>query len=335
MTVSTPRTALRAEGLVKKFGSVRALDGVDLELPKGQVLGLLGPNGAGKTTTVRCLSTLLRPDGGRAWVNGHDVLKKPHEVRRSMGLSGQFAAVDESLTGYENVVMFARLHGLSKSAAADRARYLVDRFGLKEAAGRPPKTYSGGMRRRLDLASALVGEPAVMVLDEPTTGLDPRGRLDTWDQVGELVNDGTSVLLTTQYLEEADQLADSIAVIDHGRVIAHDTADRLKAQIGADKIRAVAATAEDVPALREVLAGIGTAAPVVEELARTVSVTVAAGVKALGAAIRQLEDRGVELVDIGLQRPTLDDVFLSLTGRSEPDAAESAEPRDRVPERVS
>ncbi|MFH8979070.1 ATP-binding cassette domain-containing protein [Streptomyces sp. NPDC017890] len=335
MTASKPSTALRAEGLVKNFGSFRALDGVDLELPTGQVLGLLGPNGAGKTTTVRCLSTLLRPDGGRAWVNGHDVLKNPHEVRRSIGLSGQFAAVDESLTGYENVVMFARLGGLSKSAAIDRATSLIDRFGLKEAAGRPPKTYSGGMRRRLDLASALVGDPAVMVLDEPTTGLDPRGRLDTWDQVGELVGDGTSVLLTTQYLEEADQLADSVAVIDHGRVIAHDTADRLKAQIGADKIRAVAATAGGVAALTEVLAGIGTAVPVVEELARTVSVTVSTGVKALGAAIRQLEDRDVELVDIGLQRPTLDDVFLSLTGRPEPAESGSAETQDRVPEKVS
>ena len=224
-----PDVAVHVRGLVKTYGSTRALDGVDLDIPAGRVLGLLGPNGAGKTTTVRILTTLLRPDSGSARVAGYDVLAQPDEVRQRIGLSGQYAAVDENLTGFENLYMVGRLYGRRKAAARARARELLARFQLEEAADRPAKGYSGGMRRRLDLAGALVAEPTVVVLDEPTTGLDPGGRLDTWDVIKELVADGTTVLLTTQYLEEADRLADRIAVIDGGRVVAQGTASELKA----------------------------------------------------------------------------------------------------------
>ncbi len=237
MSAPASDVAVRAEGLVKTFGSTRALDGIDLEIPTGTVLGLLGPNGAGKTTAVRILTTLLRPDSGRAWVAGHDVLAEPDAVRRSIGLSGQYAAVDENLTGFENLYMVGRLYGKNKPDARARSRELIGRFRLDEAADRPAKTYSGGMRRRLDLAGALVAEPAVVLLDEPTTGLDPRGRLDTWEVIGELVADGASVLLTTQYMEEADQLADTILVIDHGSVIESGTADQLKAGSAASGCR--------------------------------------------------------------------------------------------------
>jgi ABC-2 type transport system ATP-binding protein len=224
--------AVEAEGLVKTFGSTRALDGIDLQIPQGTVLGLLGPNGAGKTTAVRILSTLLRPDAGRAQVAGVDVLTDPHGVRGKIGLAGQYAAVDANLTGFENLYMIGRLYGMPRRQARSRARALLTRFRLDEAAERTAKTYSGGMRRRLDLAGALVASPEVVMLDEPTTGLDPRGRLDTWEVIAELVADGAGVLLTTQYLEEADHLADTIAVIDRGRVIARGTSDELKAQVG-------------------------------------------------------------------------------------------------------
>ncbi|MFI0465393.1 ATP-binding cassette domain-containing protein [Saccharopolyspora sp. 5N102] len=308
-------TAVRAEALVKTFGANRALDGVDLEIPTGQVLGLLGPNGAGKTTIVRILTTLLKPDSGRAFVAGHDVLADPQAVRRSIGLSGQYAAVDENLTGYENLYMVGRLYGMTRADASARARRLLDRFRLQEAADRPSKGYSGGMRRRLDLAGALVAAPAVVVLDEPTTGLDPRGRMDTWQVIGELVADGTTVLLTTQYLEEADQLADGIAVIDRGRVIASGTADELKSQVGGERLELVAQDAADLPVVARVLGEVGAGEPEVEENLRKAFVAVDSGPKSLIEALRRLDAEDVAVHDVALHRPTLDDVFLGLTGR--------------------
>src|SRR5262245_14847659 len=261
-------TAVRADALVKTFGSTRALDGIDLEIPTVTVLGLLGPNGAGKTTAVRILTTLLRPDSGRAWVAGHDVLAEPDKVRRSIGLSGQYAAVDENLTGFENLYMVGRLYGMNKPAARARATALIDRFRLTDASARPAKTYSGGMRRRLDLAGALVAQPAVVLLDEPTTGLDPRGRLDTWEVISELVADGATVLLTTQYLEEADQLADTILVIDHGKVIASGTADQLKTEVGGERLEIVVAEPAETAASSRVLAEVGTGEPTVDQHGR-------------------------------------------------------------------
>jgi ABC-2 type transport system ATP-binding protein len=311
---ATDSVAVRARDLVKTYGSTRALDGVDLEIPAGQVLGLLGPNGAGKTTTVRVLSTLLRPDSGEAWVAGRNVRTDPQGVRRSIGLSGQYAAVDENLTGFENLYMVGRFYGRKKASARERARELLARFRLEDAADRPSKGYSGGMRRRLDLAGALVAAPAVVILDEPTTGLDPRGRMDTWDVIKELVTDGTTVLLTTQYLEEADQLADTIMVIDKGRVIATGTAGELKAQVGGDWLELVVGDAGDLPITAAVLAEVGTGKPVVDERLGTVDVPVAAGPKALIEALRRLDVENVRVLDVALHRPTLDDVFLSLTG---------------------
>ncbi len=322
-----PATAVEAEGLVKTFGSTRALDGVDLAIPHGTVLGLLGPNGAGKTTCVRILSTLLRPDSGRATVAGVDVLADPDGVRRRIGLSGQFAAVDENLTGFENLYMVARLYGMSRHRARSRAQQLLSRFRLEEAAQRPAKGYSGGMRRRLDLAGALVAQPPVVVLDEPTTGLDPRGRMETWEVIGELVTDGASVLLTTQYLEEADQLADTIAVIDRGRVIARGSSDELKAQVGGERLELVIEDAVHLPDAARVLAGIGTGEPSVDEVARRVDVVVDGGAKSLVEALRRLDLESIAVVDVGLHRPTLDDVFLALTGH----AAEIGQPSEGAP----
>ncbi len=307
--------AVAVEGLTKRFGSTLALDRVSLEIPTGTVLGLLGPNGAGKTTTVRVLTTLLRPDSGSARVAGHDVVTEKQAVRRAIGLSGQYAAVDENLTGFENLYMVGRLYGMRRRAARERARELLDRFRLDDAADRPSKTYSGGMRRRLDLAGALVAKPAVVVLDEPTTGLDPRGRLETWAMISELVADGATVLLTTQYLEEADQLADTIVVIDRGRVIAEGTADQLKARIGGERLQLVVAEPEQVEPARRVLADVGSGGPVVDAGLRRLSVPVTQGTKALVEAVRRFEAEGVEVLDVGLARPTLDDVFLGLTGR--------------------
>ncbi|MFD8491891.1 ATP-binding cassette domain-containing protein [Amycolatopsis sp. NPDC059657] len=308
--------AVRAKALVKTYGSTRALDGVDLEIPSGKVLGLLGPNGAGKTTTVRILTTLLRPDSGEAEVAGHDVLADPDSVRRAIGLSGQYAAVDENLTGFENLYMVGRLYGSKKPAAKARARELLARFRLEDAADRPAKTYSGGMRRRLDLAGALVAEPTVVILDEPTTGLDPRGRIDTWEVIKELVADGTTVLLTTQYLEEADQLCDSIVVIDKGKVIARGTADELKNQIGGERLELVVASPDDIPATVRVLTEVGSGTPSTDTHTRKVDVLVEGGPKALIEALRQLDGLGVTVQDVALHRPTLDDVFLSLTGHA-------------------
>ncbi|MFF7448717.1 MULTISPECIES: ATP-binding cassette domain-containing protein [unclassified Streptomyces] len=306
--------AIYAEGLVKTFGDVRALDGVDLDVPEGTVLGLLGPNGAGKTTTVRCLTTLLRPDSGKAVVAGLDVLKQPNEVRRSIGLSGQFAAVDEYLTGRENLQMVGQLYQMKAKAAKVRAGELLDQFHLADAADRPAKTYSGGMRRRLDLAAALVVSPPVMFMDEPTTGLDPRNRQQLWEVIKQLVSGGTTLLLTTQYLEEADHLAHDIAVVDHGRVIARGTSDQLKARTGGERVEVVVHEREHIPTAREVLAGFGKGDTTVEEHTRKLTVPVTGGAKLLAEVIRELDVRGIEIDDIGLRRPTLDDVFISLTG---------------------
>jgi ABC-2 type transport system ATP-binding protein len=306
--------AIYAEGLVKTFGDVRALDGVDLDVPEGTVLGLLGPNGAGKTTAVRCLTTLLTPDSGKAVVAGIDVLKHPNEVRRSIGLSGQFAAVDEYLTGRENLQMVGQLYQMKAKEAKARASELLERFNLADAADRTSKTYSGGMRRRLDLAAALVVSPPVMFMDEPTTGLDPRNRLQLWEVIQELVAGGTTLLLTTQYLEEADHLAHDICVIDHGRVIARGTSDQLKAQTGGERVELVVHEREHMAPAAEVLAGFGKGETTVEQHTRKLTVPVSGGAKLLAEVIRELDTRGIEIDDIGLRRPTLDDVFISLTG---------------------
>ncbi|MEU7472232.1 ATP-binding cassette domain-containing protein [Streptomyces sp. NPDC044984] len=311
--------AIHAEGLVKTFGNVRALDGVDLDVPEGTVLGLLGPNGAGKTTTVRCLTTLLRPDSGRAVVAGLDVLKQPDAVRRSIGLSGQFAAVDEYLTGRENLQMVGQLYQMRAKAAKARADELLEQFNLADAADRTAKTYSGGMRRRLDLAAALVVSPPVMFMDEPTTGLDPRNRQQLWEVIKQLVSGGTTLLLTTQYLEEADHLAHDIAVVDHGRVIAQGTSDQLKARTGGERVEVVVHEREHIRAASALLdkyrlRGAGQGDTTVEDHMRKITTPVSGGAKLLAEIIRDLDTEGIEIDDIGLRRPTLDDVFLSLTG---------------------
>ncbi|MEZ0068983.1 ABC-2 type transport system ATP-binding protein [Streptacidiphilus sp. MAP12-20] len=306
--------AISAEGLVKTFGDVRALDGVDLDVPEGTVLGLLGPNGAGKTTTVRVLTTLLKPDSGRATVAGVDVLKHPNKVRSLIGLSGQYAAVDEYLTGQENLQMVGELYQMSPRDAKARARELLDWFNLSDAAGRIAKTYSGGMRRRLDLAAALVVRPPVMFLDEPTTGLDPRNRMALWEVIETLVGEGTTLLLTTQYLEEADRLAHDICVVDHGRVIARGTADQLKAQIGGERVEVVVQDADVLGAAVEALTPFAKGEPTVEPHTRRITVPVSGGARVLADVIRELDARDIVINDIGLRRPTLDDVFLSLTG---------------------
>jgi len=311
-----------ADGLVVNYGKVRALDGVSLAVPTGTVMGLLGPNGAGKTTTVRVLATLLRPSAGRAWVHGIDVHDHPAEVRRLIGLSGQYAAVDEDLTARENLRMVGRLFHLRPAYVDARVDELLERFDLVDAANRPARTYSGGMRRRLDLASSLVGKPSVLFLDEPTTGLDPRSRLTMWEVIAGLVAEGTTVLLTTQYLEEADSLADRIAVVDHGRVIAEGTPDDLKAQLGGERIE-VRVAESGVALAVATLAPLGTAAPVVD--GGTVAVPVAGGGTVLVDALRSLDAAGVAIEEIHLRRPTLDDVFLTLTGhRAEDDEGEGA-----------
>ncbi|MBV1937519.1 ATP-binding cassette domain-containing protein [Streptomyces sp. BV286] len=314
--------AIYAEGLVKTFGDVKALDGVDLDVPEGTVLGLLGPNGAGKTTTVRCLTTLLRPDRGRAVVAGIDVLKHPNEVRRSIGLSGQFAAVDEYLTGRENLHMVGQLYQMRAKQAKVRAVELLEQFNLTDAADRPAKTYSGGMRRRLDLAAALVVSPPVMFMDEPTTGLDPRNRQQLWEVIKQLVSGGTTLLLTTQYLEEADHLAHDICVVDHGRVIARGTSDQLKARTGGERVEVVVHDREHIGTATEVLRGFGKGETTVEDHTRRLTVPVSGGAKLLAEVIRELDARGIEIDDIGLRRPTLDDVFLSLTGHLAEEKAE-------------
>ena len=313
--------AIRASGLVKEYGSVTALAGLDLSVPEGTILAVLGPNGAGKTTAVRILTTLLVPDAGTAEVAGVDVLREPSRVRALIGLSGQYAAVDEYLTGYENLDMVGRLYGMGRQRATARARELLERFALADAGDRPVKTYSGGMRRRLDLAGALVAQPPVLFLDEPTTGLDPRSRTDMWDVIVELVQGGTTLLLTTQYLEEADRLADDILVIDHGRAIARGTADELKGQVGGERVEVVVGSARELPAARDVLARVAGHAVTVDEHARRLTAPVSGGAAVLVEALRQLDAEGIVLLDVALRRPTLDDVFLELTGRAADDGA--------------
>jgi oleandomycin transport system ATP-binding protein len=313
--------AIQAEGLARRFGATRALDGFDVTVEAGAVLGLLGPNGAGKTTAVRILATLLRADAGSARVAGFDVARQPYQVRRRIGLTGQYAAVDESLSGLENLYMIGRLLDLRRSEARRRAAELLEHFDLAGAGGRAAKTYSGGMRRRLDLAASLVGRPPVLFLDEPTTGLDPRSRNGLWAVIRELVADGTTLLLTTQYLEEADQLASRIAVIDHGRVIADGTADELKARVGGQILEVRPAHPADLDRTGAILAELcGTGCPVDGD-SRLAAVPIADPAW-LAVAVRRLDDAGIAVADLALRRPSLDEVFLSLTGSPPAPAAE-------------
>jgi len=317
---------IRTAGLTKRYGKVVALDGLDLEVPQGMVLGLLGPNGAGKTTAIRILTTLLEPDEGTVEVAGLDVRREPAKVREHIGLSGQNAAVDELLTGFENLEMVGRLYHLGKERSRARARELLDRFQLDEAADRLAKTYSGGMRRRLDLAAALVIDPEILFLDEPTTGLDPRSRSQMWETIQELARAGSTVLLTTQYMEEADALAEQIVVIDRGRKIAEGTPDKLKSQVGGERIEIVLENEQDLSAAQSILAVIcGGEEVQVDEQARRVTAAVTGGVSVLKRVLQDLGEKEIKAADIGLRRPTLDDVFLSLTGHV---AEEVEEPSD-------
>ncbi|WP_194816632.1 ATP-binding cassette domain-containing protein [Nocardia sp. XZ_19_385] len=311
--------AIVAEGLVKRYGQLVALDGLDLSVPEGTVTALLGPNGAGKTTTVRVFTTLLIPDEGSATVAGIDVLRNPQALRSRIGTSGQYAAVDEYLTGFENLEMVGRLYHMGVQASKDRARELLDRFRLSDAADRPVKGYSGGMRRRLDLAGALVANPPVLFLDEPTTGLDPRARLDLWDVIEELVAGGTTLLLTTQYMDEADRLADSIAVIDHGKVIARGTADELKTLVGGDRIELTVTDPAKLGIAEQVLKSLADGEIHIEPGLRRITVPVSNGSQALVDAIGLLGSNDVHINDVGLRRPSLDDVFLTLTGHEAED----------------
>jgi ABC-2 type transport system ATP-binding protein len=335
--------AIVVESLAKRFGKVEALRGVDLQVPPGTVLGMLGPNGAGKTTTVRILTTLLSPDEGHATVAGYDVVKQAEELRHVIGLAGQNAAVDENLTGLENLEMVGRLYHVPATEAKRRGEQILERFELSDAANRVAKTYSGGMRRRLDLGASLVGRPQVLFLDEPTTGLDPRGRLEMWDIIRDLVTEGTTLLLTTQYLDEADRLADSIAVIDGGRLIAEGTSDQLKTRVGGEVLALRVADRSRAPDAAGAVLGLGPGGGNVDNNTGEINVPVGTdGTAILTEAVRRLDDHGIQLADVGLRRPTLDDVFLALTGHAaeEADGEQPSEDggrskrRDRKRERV-
>ncbi len=311
--MSTP--VIEARGLTKRFGKVEALAGLDLVAHPGQVVAVLGPNGAGKTTFVRTVATLVRPDGGTLQVDGVDVVRDPRQVRRIIGLAGQYAAIEEAMTGRENLEMVARLFGHDRRTARANSVAVLAQLGLSDAADRLVRTYSGGMRRRLDLGASLVGAPRLLLLDEPTTGLDPRSRIELWDAIRGLVAQGTDVLLTTQYLDEADQLAHQVVIIDHGRVIAHGTPDELKALAGRDVVEIHARRADDLPRLAQALASLGPDDPRLDVAARRVTVPVEGGRAAIAAAVRAVDDIEVDVDDIGLRRPTLDEVFLTLTGQ--------------------
>jgi ABC-2 type transport system ATP-binding protein len=326
---------IHAEGLSKRFGDIHALEDVNLTVSAGSVLGLLGPNGAGKTTAVRILTTLLRPDTGSARVAGLDVVRRPAAVRQVIGLAGQSAAVDEYLTGQENLLMAGRLHHLHRSEAHQSAAELLERFELTEAADRPVRTWSGGMRRRLDLAVSLVGDPRVLFLDEPSSGLDPHGRNQLWQTIRQLVDAGAAVLLTTQYLEEADQLASQIVIIDRGRILARGTPDQLKAQVGGDRLQLRLATPDTAIRAAEQVADLASSPAQVDTQAGQVTVPIADGVAGLPEVVRRLDAAGLGLSDLALRRPTLDDVFLSLTGHATqpPDPSEAPATGQPTPER--
>lgn len=313
--IYTGEFAVEASGLTKHYGDVVALDGLDLSVPTGSVLGLLGPNGAGKTTAVSILTTLTAPDAGTARVAGVNVITEPQRVRSLIGLSGQYAAVDEHLTATENLELIGCLYGMRRRAARQKANELIERFRLTEAADRPLKTFSGGMRRRIDLAGALLADPPVLFLDEPTTGLDPRSRGELWDVIRERVDAGTTVILTTQYLEEADQLAHEIVVIDHGRAIARGTSQELKRRTGGEHLDIHLALIGDLPRVEAILRPFAIGAIRIDDQDALISIPVAKGVEALGSVMAELSAQNVEIADIGLRRPTLDDVFMELTGR--------------------
>jgi ABC-2 type transport system ATP-binding protein len=320
-------SAIHAEGLTKSYGRTRALNGLDLDVAEGSLLALLGPNGAGKTTAVRILTTLLKPDSGHASVAGMDVVKDANRIKAEIGLAGQSVAIDDYLTGRENLEMIGRLYHLRKRDARARADELLERFELSDAARRTAKTYSGGMRRRLDLAASLVVLPPVLFLDEPTTGLDPRSRRQVWDMVRSLVREGSTILLTTQYLEEADELADRIAVVDSGRVIAYGTSDHLKDQLGGDRIDVTVTQAEAVPRATEIARGHLSGEPIVDSVQRRISGPSRNGTTELASLVRELDTAGISISNLQLHRPSLDDVFLTLTGHQAEQEAEETKPR--------
>jgi ABC-2 type transport system ATP-binding protein len=326
MPTTTNDNAIEARGLVKAYGDKRALDGVDLDVARGAVCALLGPNGAGKTTAVRVLTTLTAPDGGTATVAGSDIMRDPTSVRRSIGLAAQDATVDGLLTGHENLTMIGELHHLGARAARERATRLLERFTLTDAGSKLARDYSGGMRRRLDLAATLVAEPEVLFLDEPTTGLDPRARNDLWDVLDGLVEGGATILLTTQYLDEAERLADDIIVVDHGRVIARGDARSLKREVGGDQLHVVSTGHDDVDVVAEIVGRIAGAAPKVDRASRSVTAPTSGGVGAVGALAEALAEADVAVEDLGLSQPTLDDVFLTLTGAAPQDEDGDAPP---------
>ncbi|HUN31027.1 MAG TPA: ATP-binding cassette domain-containing protein [Trebonia sp.] len=327
MNAHSADIAIEARGLVKRFGKTTALDGVDLSARKGTVLGLLGPNGAGKTTAVRCLATLIRPDAGTASVLGYDAQRDAHQVRQLIGLTGQYASVDEMLSGFNNLLMIGRLLGIPRKQAKARASELLERFGLAEAATRAAKTYSGGMRRRLDLAASMVGRPAVLFLDEPTTGLDPRSRNELWAMVRGLTADGATVLLTTQYLEEADHLCHDITVIDHGTVIASGTPDQLKGRAGGQVLAVTPADPSRAPLVQSLIAERTGRTPATSDDSATVTVQVDDS-SVVPALVRELDDKGIAIEELTLRKPSLDEVFLSLTGSAPPEGP--ASPADDV-----